>query len=568
MSRPFVIAVIMLLALLAEAAPDSRLATSLKEDFYRDMAAREDIDPDLRIIWFDSLINMAGPDKVDIEIRKADLLRSSGHPEKALALTEAILASNRRLPLHQRLPLLFIQSSALGETFDLFRSLSGFERIIGSPKPDSLRYWDLKAALSIFTIYSDINDVTMARKWLDRARSMAASYPLEKRFRQDAEARIHGSAAALLINDNLLDSAYNEVRAVRELALDDDTRIWALLQIAQIYMNKGMPEASEKYLQEALQISGDKESGMKRSARHMLAIVRLRRKDYEGAMDAIWSSRHSSQKSGTLSNTRAFYIIRGQALAGLGYLAPAYNSLDSALVAGDSIIANMKRMQAKTAAQNIEISARAKRAADNVTRLRGWLVALAAALAAAAVALSVSVAANRRLRSRLDRSLRTVREARDKINSTNLRREEQLRKEEDMSRRHTSLMLRLANLETLLDSFKRNLAADSFDKKTRDGFMRQLRELDGKEKMWDIFWIQFEMTNKNFMTLLDQRHPDLTKTEKRLCAFMLLDLSTKDIAALTGRSPRTIDVTKYNIRKKLALTVPTEKYLRDLAAES
>ena len=132
MSRPFVIAVIMLLALLAEAAPDSRLATSLKEDFYRDMAAREDIDPDLRIIWFDSLINMAGPDKVDIEIRKADLLRSSGHPEKALALTEAILASNRRLPLHQRLPLLFIQSSALGETFDLFRSLSGFERIIGN----------------------------------------------------------------------------------------------------------------------------------------------------------------------------------------------------------------------------------------------------------------------------------------------------------------------------------------------------------------------------------------------------------------------------------------------------
>ena len=203
-----------------------------------------------------------------------------------------------------------------------------------------------------------------------------------------------------------------------------------------------------------------------------------------------------------------------------------------------------------------------------MTRLRGWLVALAAALAAAAVALSVSVAANRKLRSRLDRSIRTVREARDTINSTNLRREEQLRKEEDMNRRHTSLMLRLANLETLLDSFKRNLAADSFDKKTRDGFMRQLRELDGKEKMWDIFWIQFEMTNKNFMTLLDQRHPDLTKTEKRLCAFMLLDLSTKDIAALTGRSPRTIDVTKYNIRKKLALTVPTEKYLRDLAAES
>lgn len=568
MSRPLIITAILLLALLAEATTDSRLATSLKEDFYRDMAAREDIDPDLRIIWFDSLINMAGTDKTAVEIKKADLLRSSGHPDKALALTEAILSANRRLPLHHRLSLLYIQSSSLAETFDLFRSLSGFERIIELPKPDSLRYWDLKAALSVFSIYSDINDDTMARRWLDRARSMAATYPLDKRFRQDFEARIHGSTATLLINDNLLDSAYNEVRAARELAVDNDTRIGSLTQIAQIYMNKGMYEAAEKYLEEALEISGDKESGITRSTCYILAIARLRRKDYEGAMNAIYSCRQNSRKTGTLSNTRTFYIIRGQALAGLGYTAAAYNSLDSALVAGDSIIANMKKMQAKTAVQNIEISAREENACRNVSRLRGWLVALATALAASAVALFISVSANRRLRSRLVRSLRTVREARYTINSTNDMREEQLRKEEDMNRRHTSLMLRLANLETLLDSFKHNLAGDSFDKKTRDGLMRQLRELDGKEKMWDIFWIQFEMTNKNFITLLDKRHPDLTKTEKRICAFMLLDLSTKDIASLTGRSPRTIDVTKYNIRKKLGVSVPTEKYLRNLAAES
>ena len=30
------------------------LSTTLKEDYYRDMASRENIDPELRIIWYDS----------------------------------------------------------------------------------------------------------------------------------------------------------------------------------------------------------------------------------------------------------------------------------------------------------------------------------------------------------------------------------------------------------------------------------------------------------------------------------------------------------------------------------
>lgn len=86
--------------------------------------------------------------------------------------------------------------------------------------------------------------------------------------------------------------------------------------------------------------------------------------------------------------------------------------------------------------------------------------------------------------------------------------------------------------------------------------------------MWDMFSAQFEMTNSKFLDLLSTRHPDLTKSEKRICAFMLINLSTKEIAELLDRSPRTVDVTKYNIRKKLNTDLSTDEYLRRLAEEA
>jgi DNA-binding CsgD family transcriptional regulator len=136
-----------------------------------------------------------------------------------------------------------------------------------------------------------------------------------------------------------------------------------------------------------------------------------------------------------------------------------------------------------------------------------------------------------------------------------------------MNRRQTTLLLRLAHLESALDGLKKKLVSDDLDKQARESMVRQIQEINGKEKMWELFSMQFEMTNRKFLDLLSERHPALTKSEKRICAFMLINLSTKEIAELLGRSPRTVDVTKYNIRKKLGITISTEEYLRQVAEE-
>lgn len=45
----------------------------------------------------------------------------------------------------------------------------------------------------------------------------------------------------------------------------------------------------------------------------------------------------------------------------------------------------------------------------------------------------------------------------------------------------------------------------------------------------------------------------MTAGENRICAFIVMNLNTKDIAALLNRSPRTIDTIKFRIRRKMGI---------------
>lgn len=60
-------------------------------------------------------------------------------------------------------------------------------------------------------------------------------------------------------------------------------------------------------------------------------------------------------------------------------------------------------------------------------------------------------------------------------------------------------------------------------------------------------------TDSEFYKKLLQRFPDLTKNEIRLCAFMKMNLSSKEISAITQQSPHSIVVARSRLRKKLKI---------------
>ena len=95
-----------------------------------------------------------------------------------------------------------------------------------------------------------------------------------------------------------------------------------------------------------------------------------------------------------------------------------------------------------------------------------------------------------------------------------------------------------------------------------------LKKLSAQDNVWEMFRVYFEEVNQRFFDRLYRVAPDLTKSEIRMCAYILAGMTSKEIASLTNRSVRTIDCIKYNLRCKLNIKESTESFVRKLSADS
>lgn len=64
---------------------------------------------------------------------------------------------------------------------------------------------------------------------------------------------------------------------------------------------------------------------------------------------------------------------------------------------------------------------------------------------------------------------------------------------------------------------------------------------------------QFDLVHNNFMNRLQKKHPDLSLNERMMCAYLIMNLSTKEIAPLLNLSIRGVETIRYRIRKKFSL---------------
>ncbi len=81
------------------------------------------------------------------------------------------------------------------------------------------------------------------------------------------------------------------------------------------------------------------------------------------------------------------------------------------------------------------------------------------------------------------------------------------------------------------------------------------------EDDWKEFEIHFDQANQNFFKRLKKSHPELTSSDLRLCAYLRMNLSSKEIAPLLNISLRGVEIKRYRLRKRLNLD--TEENLID-----
>ncbi len=74
-----------------------------------------------------------------------------------------------------------------------------------------------------------------------------------------------------------------------------------------------------------------------------------------------------------------------------------------------------------------------------------------------------------------------------------------------------------------------------------------------KDTFWKEFDIYFEQMHNGLFSKLEDKYPALTKSEKRLCAFLKVGMTSKEIGNITQKSYKSIEVFRSRLRKKLEI---------------
>lgn len=75
-----------------------------------------------------------------------------------------------------------------------------------------------------------------------------------------------------------------------------------------------------------------------------------------------------------------------------------------------------------------------------------------------------------------------------------------------------------------------------------------------EEDSWSVFKEAFDNADKDFLKRIKQAHPTLTPNDLRLCAYLRLNLSSKEVAPLFNISVRSVEIKRYRLRKKMDLS--------------
>jgi len=110
----------------------------------------------------------------------------------------------------------------------------------------------------------------------------------------------------------------------------------------------------------------------------------------------------------------------------------------------------------------------------------------------------------------------------------------------------------LTKLKNDLNKIRNAIADEPMKNEIGSTIKRIGKEIDN-EKQWQVFNTHVEQVHEALFKKLIEKYPDLTPRELSLCAYLRMNISSKEIATLMNISTRGVEISRYRIRKKLGL---------------
>lgn len=422
-------------------------------------------------------------------------------------------------------------------------------------KPDSLRYYDVKAQLILINSSVAVNDFEEAERSCDKGLKLLDKWrsSIDRNIHDKLTGAVYMAKGALLSNRGRWEDAYDYFMKAAKSDTSLTRSAGYNLSMGNFYSLQNEFVIAEKYYRLATSDTEDTDNRLNAVLNCALNLVD--RKDYSGAFDWLKSNDSLIAANGFDKNSR-YASTLSEIYEGLGDYRTALackrradslekQMLDPAVLTRiDSVMQQIRRDDIEAAA----VSPAAQR--------RLWAI-LAAVIIAALAAVVIMLLRIRRKNAAIatmtldEESLRTLIES--------------LRNElADNSQQLSISAARMAQINDSLAAL-RELASNPRSRKDQllESINATMRSLATGSQVWEPFMEYMQGVNQGFLDKLYQLHPDLTNSEIRMCAFILLNRTTKEIAQILNRSPRTVESLKYSLRRKMNLReIPTEAYLR------
>jgi DNA-binding CsgD family transcriptional regulator len=98
---------------------------------------------------------------------------------------------------------------------------------------------------------------------------------------------------------------------------------------------------------------------------------------------------------------------------------------------------------------------------------------------------------------------------------------------------------------------------DTTGKKLPDEQLRKIQKVIAESRSddydWNLFENSFNEAHENYFKKLKAGHPDLTPNDLKLCAYLRMNMSSKEMASLLNITVRGVEIRRYRLRKKLHL---------------
>ncbi len=150
---------------------------------------------------------------------------------------------------------------------------------------------------------------------------------------------------------------------------------------------------------------------------------------------------------------------------------------------------------------------------------------------------------------------------------------QQLERElEHQARELASSTMHIVQKSEMLLSIKdklRKIAQVSNDPKIKPDLTELIKNIDKDaliDKEWEKFEVYFNSIHDRFTKVLKEKFPQLNANDIKMCAYLRMNLSSKEIASILNISVRGVEISRYRLRKKMNLAngINLTTYLSDI----